>query len=148
MVRLIELRQLEVSMSWFLAHAKAVPDDTIDGWRDALAERLGASVTPGRDDYLTRSRALGGWGAWVKDVPVAEDWSGAPLFRGVVVPIHTLELPSIGSVTEKLLRGFKGAGKPVLAWHTETGDLLSIDDVQGLGSESWSVAALLHLGAE
>ena len=48
---------------WFFAHAKQTPDDVIDAWTATLCERLSSAdveavVTPGRDDYMKRSRAM------------------------------------------------------------------------------------------
>lgn len=135
---------------WFLAHAKLDPDATIDGWRDTLASRLQAGdyqtlVVPGRDDYKQRSRALGGWHAWSRDVPVAETWDGEQLFHGIVVPVVHLDSPSVGRATSDLVQGFLRQGKYAYAWDVTTGELARIKDVPAVGGDSWAMFACLIL---
>jgi hypothetical protein len=98
---------------------------------------------PGRDDYLKRSRALGGWNTWVRDVPLAEDWGGDPLFFTIVVPVMHFDNPTIGSATQALVRGFLAAGKPAYAWNTETREYAEIVDVVETASDSWQDAGML-----
>jgi hypothetical protein len=130
-------------MSVFFAHAKATPNEVIDDWAARVSARWQAAVTAGRDDYLTRSRALGGWQTWVRDVPVAETWDGSPLFQVIVVPVAHLDMPTVGSATEVLLRGFIAAGKPAYAWNHETDEVAEIVDVAGTNSDSWQDTGML-----
>ena len=48
-------------MTTFLAQGKQTPNDEIDAWVTELGTLLSATVVAGRDDYLKRSRAMGGW---------------------------------------------------------------------------------------
>lgn len=133
---------------WFLAHAKTTDDADIDAWTAQLNARMGydslpAEVTPGRDDYKKRSRALGGWNAWSKDVPVAEDWAGEPLFHGIVVPVVHLEEPSVGRATSDLVAGFLRRGKYAYAWDCTTDTLARVVDIRALDNDSWTMTATL-----
>lgn len=135
---------------WFLAHSKQTPDEVIDAWVEQSTTRLSsegvrAIVTSGRDDYMTRSRAMGGWNTWVNDVPVAEDWSGDALFHGIIVPLHDTARPVIGRATQVLLVGFLSLGKYAYAWDVETGALHRIDAVADMDIDSWTDAAWLTL---
>lgn len=129
--------------SIFLAHSKQMPDDVIN----LLVERVGTGwqtvVVAGRDDYMNRSRAIGGWNAWVKDVPIAEDWSGEPLFYGIVVPLEDLERPIVGRATQVLVEGFLDAGKPVWALCTETGEMRAVYGIVNTELDSWTDAGWL-----
>ena len=134
---------------WFLAHAKQTPDDIIDAWAEALRAQLTgadveAEVTPGRDDYLSRSRAMGGWNTWVKDVPVAEDWSGSALFHGIVVPCD-MDRPTVGRATQALIEGFITRGKYAYAWDINNQTLRRVHDVADTMQDSWIDAAVLLL---
>ena len=130
-------------MSIFLAHAKAVPDDVIDSWVEHVSTVWQATVVAGRDDYLKRSRALGGWNHWVRDVPFAESWDGAPLFSVIVVPVAHFDLPAVGSATQALIRGFINAQKPAVAWDPETNEVRAIVDVIDTGSDGWQDTGML-----
>lgn len=135
---------------WFLAHAKTTEDADIDAWKAQLEARMGydsvpAEVTPGRDDYKKRSRALGGWHAWSRDVPVAENWESEPLFHGIVVPVGHLDEPSVGRATSDLVMGFLRRGKYAYAWDVTTSELARIADVRTLDSDSWTMTATLLL---
>jgi len=132
-------------MAIFLAHAKGVPDDVIDAWVEATATLWQTTTVAGRDDYLQRSRALGGWNHWVRDVPVAETWDGAPLFTHVVVPVLHFDMPTVGTATQALLRGFLAAGKPAYAWNPETNEVGGIDDVIDTNSDGWQDAGMLMI---
>ena len=134
-----------MNKTWFFAHAKHVEDTLIDEWASSVAEALGAAVTPGRDDYKNRSRAMGGWNTWVRDVPVAEDWAGEPLFHGIVVPCEAGR-PVIGKATLTLVEGFLSLGKPCLAWDYETRTFYPIAGAANTELESWTDAGWLVLG--
>jgi len=127
----------------FLAHTKQVEDATIDAWVAAATERFQVSVVPGRDDYLKRSRAMGGWNTWVKDVPVAEDWSGAPLFLGIVVPVVDFDQPSVGRATYALVEGFLCRGKPVYAWNHITNHIGHVIGLAEKQSDAWTDVGVL-----
>ena len=76
---------------WFLAHTKQDNDSDIDSWCQHLTDLLATEgwttiVTPGRDDYSARARAMGGWNQWQTDVPQAETFMGEPMFHGIIVP--------------------------------------------------------------
>lgn len=135
---------------WFLAHAKLVDDPVIDAWRDALqvhlkVEGYEVTVTPGRDDYKKRSRALGGWNAWSRDVATGETWDGEPLFHGVIVPVPHLDEPCIGKGTQGIIEGFLRRGKHAYAWDVTTNALVKILDLRVLGDDSWTMTATLVL---
>lgn len=132
-------------MSIFLAHAKQTSDEVIDDWVARTSSSWGVPAVAGRDDYLKRSRALGGWNHWVRDVPVAETWDGGPLFSMVVVPVQHFDMPTVGSATEALTRGFLAAGKTALAWDPETNEAREIEDVIDTNSDSWQDAGMLIL---
>lgn len=130
-------------MSIFLAHAKQTPDEVIDEWVEATAVLWRTTTVAGRDDYLKRSRALGGWNHWVRDVPFAESWDGAPLFSVIVVPVAHFDLPAVGSATQALIRGFINAQKPAVAWDPETNEVRTIVDVIDTGSDGWQDTGML-----
>jgi len=135
--------------NWFLAHAKQTEDETVDGWLEALAARLSsdavrARVVAGRDDYKERSRAMGGWNSWVRDVPTSEDWAGDALFHGIVVPC-TGDIATVGRATQTLVEGFLMRGKYAYAWFPETDELRKVVDVRELEGDSWTAAACLFL---
>lgn len=129
----------------FLAHSKQTPDDTINDWVERVAARWSLAAVAGRDDYLKRSRAMGGWSHWVRDVPVAEDWSGEPLFQAIVVPVPHFDLPTVGSATQTLLQGFLAAGKSAFAWNPDTDDVVIIEGVADTSSDSWQDTGMLIL---
>jgi len=134
---------------WFLAHAKQTEDTLVDDWIEQLTFQLTGpevtgEVTAGRDDYKTRSRAMGGWNSWVRDVPVAEDWAGDALFHGILVPCD-LDMPHVGRATQALVEGFLMLGKYAYAWSPETGALARIVNVAELPGDSWTAAACLSL---
>ena len=129
----------------FLAHTKGAPDEVIDDWVEATAVLWRTPTVAGRDDYLKRSRALGGWNHWVRDVPVAEEWDGTPLFSTVVIPVMHFDMPTIGTATQALIRGFLAAGKPVYAWDPETNEIRGVLDVVDTNSDSWQDAGMLML---
>jgi hypothetical protein len=134
------------SARWFLAHSKDTEDQIIDAWCATLAQGLASpgwptSVVAGRDDYLTRARAMGGWTVWVRDVAVGEDWEGAPLFHGVVVPVPDLTRPLVGRATAQIVENFKHVGKHAFAWDGEK--FASIQAIDYLPVDSWKDCASL-----
>jgi len=129
--------------SIFLAHSKQTSDETINEWVEAAAVLWRYDVTAGRDDYMARSRAIGGWNAWVKDVPVAEDWSGEPLFIGIAVPLEDLERPIVGRATQVLVEGFLAAGKQAWAFCPETGEARTVLAIVNTELDSWTDAGWL-----
>jgi hypothetical protein len=132
-------------MSIFLAHAKQTSDEVIDDWTARASDSWGMPTVAGRDDYLKRSRALGGWNHWVRDVPTAETWDGGPLFSMIVVPVQHFDMPTVGSATETLIRNFLAAHKTALAWNPDTNEAREIEDVAGTNSDSWHDTGMLIL---
>lgn len=134
--------------SIFLAHSKQTSDEIIDDWVKKAAALFHHNVTAGRDDYMARSRAIGGWNAWVKDVPVAEDWGGAPLFAGIAVPLEDIERPIVGRATQVLVEGFLAAGKPVWAFCPDTNEVRSVETIMNTELDSWTDAGWLVCNKE
>lgn len=132
-------------MAIFLAHAKAVPDEVIDDWIESVSVSWQFNVVAGRDDYLKRSRALGGWNHWVRDVPVAETWDGDPLYSTIVVPVLHFDMPTVGSATMTLIQGFLAANKAAYAWCPDTDEVRGIVDVVATASDSWQDTGMLVL---
>lgn len=133
---------------WFLAHTKQTPGEEIDGWVTGLAIRLTspenvAEVTSGRDDYAARARAMGGWQVWVKDVARAEDWSGDPLYHGIVVPVLDFDQPAVGRATYALVESFLSAGKPAYAWNYITNHMARVIGVSEKESDTWTEVGVL-----
>lgn len=133
---------------WFLAHTKQTPAEEIDGWVTGLAIRLTspenvAEVTAGRDDYLKRARAMGGWSVWVKDVAGAEDWSGDPLYHGIVVPVLDFDQPAVGRATYALVEGFLAKGKAAYAWNYITNHMARVIGVSEKESDAWTEVGVL-----
>lgn len=133
---------------WFLAHTKQTPAEEIDGWVNGLAIRLTspesvAEVTSGRDDYAARARAMGGWQVWVKDVATAEDWSGDPLYYGIVVPVLDFDQPAVGRATYSLVESFLLKGKPAYAWNHITNHMARVIGVSDKESDTWTEVGVL-----
>jgi hypothetical protein len=127
----------------FLAHSKQTPDETINDWVERAAVLFRHDVTAGRDDYMARSRAIGGWNAWVKDVPIAEDWAGTPLYISIAVPLEDLERPIVGRATQVLVEGFLAAGKQVLAFCPESAEARIVVAIVNTELDSWTDAGWL-----
>ncbi len=127
----------------FLAHSKQTPDETINDWVKRATALFRHNVTAGRDDYMARSRAIGGWNAWVKDVPSAEDWAGTPLYIGIAVPLEDLERPIVGRATQVLVEGFLAAGKQVLAFCPESAEARIVVAIVNTELDSWTDAGWL-----
>ena len=130
-------------MTIFLPHGKQTPNDEIDAWVTELGTLLSATVVAGRDDYLKRSRAMGGWNTWVKDVPVAEDWSGDALFHGIVVPVLDFDQPSVGRATYAPVEGSLSCDKPVYAWNYVTNHMARVIGVSEKESDAWTEVGVL-----
>ena len=130
-------------MTIFLAHGKQTPNDEIDAWVTELGTLLSATVVAGRDDYLKRSRAMGGWNTWVKDVPVAEDWSGDALFHGIALPVLDFHQPCVGRAPYALVDGFLSCDKPVYAWNYVTNHMARVIGVSEKESDAWTEVGVL-----
>jgi hypothetical protein len=107
---------------WFLAHSKQDEPGEIEQWcaqigRSLVLDGWKTKVISGRDDYETRSAALGGWKAWCRDVPLGKDFQGDPMFHGVIIPVYSdNENPTVGKATADIVDGFLACGKHVYAW--------------------------------
>jgi hypothetical protein len=138
---------------YFLAHAKQDADAAIDIWAQELPAQLSqpgwpAQVTPGRDDYEARAKALGGWKPWCTDVPQATDYRGGHLFHGVIVPVGDPAQPTVGRATASLVQGFLDAGKHALAWCPSSCELFRIEAVEdNSDADSWKAWGFLRLAA-
>jgi hypothetical protein len=134
---------------WFLAHSKQEDLEDIECWCQDLSDALSgdgweATVISGRDDYETRAAALGGWKAWCRDVPCGTDYTGAPLFHGVIVPIDSLvEEPTVGKATAQILQGFISESKHVYAWCPHAKDFRQVETVEELPEDNWTAWARL-----
>ena len=134
---------------WFLAHSKQDDNEDIDYWCSQLGEALSqsgwqAKVVPGRDDYSTRSSALGGWKAWCRDVPHGRDYTGAPMFHGVIVPADAVDdEPTVGKATAQILQGFLQESKHVYAWCPASDTFRRVIEVTQLPDDSWTAWARL-----
>ena len=140
---------------YFLAHTRLTPDADIDAWTKALTIQLGqpgwsVKVIPGRDDFKTRAKALGGWKGWCRDVPNGCNYDGDALFHGVIVPVLSTD-EAIGRATATLLQGFLQEGKHVVGWSPSSGDLVKIVDVVELPPvqrrDNWQTWARLEFAA-
>jgi len=134
---------------WFLAHSKQDEPEDIDLWCSQLSDALSgdgweATVISGRDDYSSRSAALGGWKAWCRDIPFGIDYSGAPLYHGVIVPIDSLlETPTVGKATAQILQGFIQESKHVYSWCPDSKEFREISSVDQLPDDNWVAWASL-----
>ena len=128
---------------WFLAHSKKDEMDDVNVWCQQLSDALSqdgwtATVISGRDDYDARSAALGGWNDWCRDVPCGVDYTGAPLYHGVIVPIDSVdEAPTIGRATAQILMGFLAESKHVYAWCPHEKSFREVSKVEEVGEDSW-----------
>lgn len=128
---------------WFFAHSKQDDPIEIDQWCQELAVSLSsddweAVVISGRDDYENRSAALGGWKAWCRDVPCGIDYTGAPLYHGVIVPVDSVEeSPTVGKATAQILQGFIDQSKHVYAWCPDSKSFRQVSLIEPLDDDSW-----------
>ena len=136
---------------WFLAHSRQDDNADIDFWCKQLGELLtkpdwDASVIAGRDDYETRAAAVGGWKPWCRDVPIAEDYTGDPLFHGIIVPASAIEeAPTVGRATAQLIEGFLQRGKHAFAWCPSSETFRQIQQLESRDGDSWKTWATLVL---
>lgn len=85
---------------------------------------------------------MGGWAVWVRDVASGEDWEGAPIFHGVIVP-SGFDAPLVGRATAQIIENFKHIGKHAFAWDgKEFSQIMSVDH---LPVDSWKDCARLIL---
>tara|TARA_R100000152_G_C6781199_1_gene215209 strand:+ start:2848 stop:3300 length:453 start_codon:yes stop_codon:yes gene_type:complete len=136
---------------WFLAHDKSVEEDLINMWAKELKELLASpgfevEVTSGRDDYIARSAALGGWARWCGDVPHGRRYDGDPMFHGVVVPVSPGDMkPLVGKATCQIVAGFISEMKHAYTWCPASGEFQRIEDVQTTDMDDWRGWAQLIL---
>ena len=134
---------------WFLAHSKQDDPEEIELWCQELAESLSgdgwsAVVISGRDDYENRSAALGGWKAWCEDIPCGIDYTGAPLYHGVIVPVDSvIEDPTVGKATAQILQGFLNESKHVHAWCPDSKSFREVTSVEQIPEDNWTAWARL-----
>lgn len=134
---------------WFLAHTRREDPINIEQWcmkigRSLVQNGWETKVVAGRDDYDTRAAALGGWKAWCHDVPHGKDFTGSPMFHGVIVPVFSDEIePTVGKATAQILEGFLSAGKHVYSWCPATDKFSQIEAVEVLPDEDWLAWARL-----
>ena len=120
---------------WFLAHSRHDQLEEVECWCKDLIEQLSvdgwkATVISGRDDYENRAAALGGWNDWCRDVPCGTDYTGAPLYHGVIIPIDSLdESPTVGRATAQIIKGFLSESKHVYAWCPNEKSFRSVSDI-------------------
>ena len=139
---------------WFLAHSKQDQVDEVESWCSQLSESLSedewsAVVISGRDDYENRSAALGGWSAWCRDIPSGVDYTGAPMYHGVIVPIDSLiEEPTVGRATAQILQGFLLESKHVFAWCPDSKTFREVVSVTDLPEENWTSWARLDFSID
>lgn len=135
---------------WFLAHSKQDEPTEIEVWCLETSTALSgdgweATVISGRDDYEDRAAALGGWKAWCRDVPFGIDYTGAPLYHGVIVPIDSAdESPTVGKATAEILEGFLSESKHVYAWCPEEHTFRQVTKLAKSPDDSWTAWARLE----
>lgn len=135
---------------WFLAHSKQDDPEEIEQWCAQIGQSLvqddwETKVVSGRDDYDTRSAALGGWKAWCRDVPHGKDFRGSPMFHGVIIPAYSdNESPTIGKATAQIVDGFLSAGKHVYSWCPAEDKFTPIKSIQVLPDDDWAAWARLE----
>jgi hypothetical protein len=138
---------------WFLAHSKADDPGEIEQWcakigRSLVQDGWETKVVSGRDDYDTRSAALGGWKAWCRDVPHGKDYRGAPMFHGVIVPAYS-ECGDIivGKATAQIVDGFLSEGKHVYSWCPDEDRFQQVQAIHVLPEDNWASWARLEFSA-
>jgi hypothetical protein len=133
---------------WFLAHSKATDDSDVNFWVLSLQTALSSSdwdveVVAGRDDYNARAKAVGGWKAWCKDVPIAETFEGGPLYHGIIVPVLDDLNPTVAKATADLIDGFFLQGKHVYTWHPGSEEFKRCNSSEVIEGENWQAWARL-----
>ena len=138
---------------WFLAHSKQDDPYQIEQWCLDLGQSLvtdgwETKVVSGRDDYETRAAALGGWKAWCRDVPHGKDFTGSPMFHGVIVPIYSdNENPVVGKATAQIIDGFLQEGKHTYAWCPAENSFKLIESIEILPEDNWLAWARLEFSS-
>ena len=128
---------------WFLAHSKQDDPGEIEQWcaklgRSLVQDGWETKVISGRDDYQTRSAALGGWKAWCRDVPMGKDYRGNPMFHGVIIPVYEDDpAPVVGKATAQIVDGFLCEGKHVYAWCPASETFRQISSVEVLPEDDY-----------
>jgi len=136
---------------WFMAHARSVDEGLVDLWTKELTQALATNdfeveVTSGRDDYIVRAPALGGWNTWCKDVPLGCRYDGEPIFHGVIVPIDTrMDRHVIGRATAQIIDGFVSEGKHAYTWCPASGEFKQIIKTETTDCDDWKGWAVLVL---
>jgi|TARA_R100000482_G_C4997387_1_gene90041 hypothetical protein len=134
---------------WFLAHSKQDGLEEVEQWcakigRALVQDGWKTKVVAGRDDYETRAAALGGWKAWCRDVPHGKDFSGAPMFHGVIVPMYSDDVVrTVGKATAQIVQGFLSAGKHVYCWCPAQDTFSQIESVEVLPDDDYIAWARL-----
>ena len=120
----------------FLAHKRTTEDKKIDqlvAGATLLLRDKGvdfAQVIAGRDDFKSRSAALGGWQGWARDVATGEDEYGNPSFHAIIVPSEV-----IGKATAGIVQDALDADKAVYFWLK--GELVWVTSVKNIDPEDW-----------
>lgn len=120
----------------FLAHKRTTEDKKIDqlvAGATLLLRDKGvdfAQVIAGRDDFKSRSAALGGWQGWARDVATGEDEYGNPSFHAIIVPSEV-----IGKATAGIVQDALDADKAVYFWRK--GELVWVTSVKNIDPEDW-----------
>ena len=134
---------------WFMAHNRSVDEGLVDLWTKELREALDTpdfdtEVTSGRDDYIVRAAALGGWNSWCKDVPHGCRYDGEPIFHGVVVPIDSrLNRHTVGRATAQIIAGFVEENKHAYTWCPVSGEFKQIIGTASTDCDDWKGWATL-----
>ena len=138
---------------WFLAHGKQDDPEDIDIWCKELAESLSSdgwevTVISGRDDFANRCAALGGWKAWCQDIPHGVDYTGAPLYHGVIIPIDSLvETPTVGRATADIIEGFLTESKHVFSWCPDSKSFRKVSALVQMPDENWAAWSRIEFEA-
>ena len=125
---------------WFLAHSKS-EGNLLNNWVPVLEKQVLATegynvkVTPAREDYLKRARAIGSWDAWCIDVAQRRNFRGDPAYHGVIVP--DIGENVVGRATYLILMQFMGLGKHVFHWDVLEGGLYTVGELKVLDPEDF-----------
>tara|TARA_R100000458_G_C8263209_1_gene238526 strand:- start:940 stop:1371 length:432 start_codon:yes stop_codon:yes gene_type:complete len=136
---------------WFMAHNRSVDEGLVDLWTKELREALTtpefeAEVTSGRDDYIVRAAALGGWNSWCRDVPRGCRYDGEPIFHGVIVPIDSrLKTHTVGRATAQIIDGFIEENKHAYTWCPASGAFNNIIGTASTDCDDWKGWATLTI---
>lgn len=101
---------------FFVAHPKSYEDAELDILKEEIRKvalkqlpHAEVTITLGRDDFMARAAAEGGWRGWSESVVTARKPSGAPRFDAIIVPPGP-----IGRATADMLRLALVQRRPVL----------------------------------